>query len=240
MIEKPVISKMRIKVPDDVMGVRGMTEDRRIQIEKAITLIEKHYDLRIGEIFIESLGPRERNTYFMVGPYETEEGLKMGLAINTDIDYTQIDRRIRKQYESGFFASRKLEDCVAHEMAHILTFQGCKAYEEYATLSERINKTFVRGISGYADESGKGVEALAEAFVKYRNGEKIPFRMRQLIKKIHRKVEKAMIRMPNCDICKYYFDEAEINCCEAFPERIPLEVMIKAGPGVECAPGYFF
>ncbi len=183
LIEKPVISKMRIKVPDDVMGVRGMTEDRRIQIEKAITLIEKHYDLRIGEIFIESLGPRERNTYFMVGPYETEEGLKMGLAINTDIDYTQIDRRIRKQYESGFFASRKLEDCVAHEMAHILTFQGCKAYEEYATLSERINKTFVRGISGYADESGKGVEALAEAFVKYRNGEKIPFRMRQLIKK---------------------------------------------------------
>ena len=49
-----------------------------------------------------------------------------------------------------------------------------------------------------------------------------------------------MIRMPNFDICKYYFDEAEINCCEAFPERIPLEVMIKAGPGVECAPGYFF
>ena len=49
-----------------------------------------------------------------------------------------------------------------------------------------------------------------------------------------------MIRTPYCDICKYYFEEAEINCCEAFPEKIPLDTMVKAGPGVECAPGYTF
>ena len=75
------INKMRIKVPDDVMDIKGMTEDSRIKIEKAITLIEKQYDLQMGDIFIESLGVREKNTYFMVGPYKTEMGLKMPLSL---------------------------------------------------------------------------------------------------------------------------------------------------------------
>ena len=49
-----------------------------------------------------------------------------------------------------------------------------------------------------------------------------------------------MIRMPYCDICKHYFAEAETDCCKAFPEKIPLDTMVMAGPGVECAPGYTF
>lgn len=110
-------------------------------------------------------------------------GLKMGLAINTDIDYTSIEDRIQERYGSGFFAARNLEDCIVHEMAHILTFQGCETYEEYKTLHKKISNAFVSGISGYSDKSKDGVEALAEAFVKYRNGEKIPFRMKRLIKK---------------------------------------------------------
>lgn len=176
-------NKMRIKLPDDVMGIKGMTEDSRIQIEKAITLIEKQYNLRIGEIFVESLGPHERNTYFIVGPYKTENGLKMGLVVNNDINYTHIKSRIKKHYDNGFFASKDLKDCIIHEMAHVLTFQGCSTYEEYKALNTELDKDFVPGISGYADRSEKGAEALAEAFVKYRNGEKIPFRMKQLIKK---------------------------------------------------------
>ena len=68
-------------------------------------------------------------------------------------------------------------------MAHILTFQGCKTYEEYKVLHEKISSSFILGVSGYSDKSRDGVETLAEAFVKYRNGEKIPFPMKRLIKK---------------------------------------------------------
>ena len=162
---------------------QGMTEDGRIQIEKAITLIEKQYDLQIGEMYVESLGPGEKNTYFIVGPYQTESGLKMGLVVNSDINYTNIESRIKKHYDDGFFASKDLADCIVHEMAHVLTFQGCNTYEQYKMLDAKLDKNFVSGISTYADQSRKGSEALAEAFVKYRNGEKIPFRMKQLIKK---------------------------------------------------------
>ena len=63
LLSQAVINKMRIKLPDNVMEIKGMTEDERIRIEKAITLIEKQYDLQIGEIFAEPLGFNEKNTY---------------------------------------------------------------------------------------------------------------------------------------------------------------------------------
>lgn len=83
---------------------------------------------------------------------------------------------IKKRYESGFFASKTLEDCMKHEMAHIMTFQGCKTYEEYKELYAEINKAFIPGISGYADRCQDGVEMLAEAFVRIQNGERVPIK----------------------------------------------------------------
>lgn len=50
-----------------------------------------------------------------------------------------------------------------------------------------------------------------------------------------------MLKLPNCDFCQYYLDSSKNKvCCQAFPEGIPLEVMVKAESGVECAPGYTF
>lgn len=50
-----------------------------------------------------------------------------------------------------------------------------------------------------------------------------------------------MLKLPNCDFCQYYLDnDVDKDCCQAFPEGIPLEAMINAEPGVECAPGYTF
>lgn len=51
-----------------------------------------------------------------------------------------------------------------------------------------------------------------------------------------------MLKIPNCEICKHYLEQKKLKkmCCNAFPDGIPLDVIIKAGPGVECALGYFF
>ena len=51
-----------------------------------------------------------------------------------------------------------------------------------------------------------------------------------------------MLKLPNCDFCQqYYLDNNKSKvCCQAFPQGVPLEVMVKAEPGVECAPGYTF
>lgn len=174
-----LLDKNHIKLPDEIMSVKGMTEDDRIRIEKTITMMQKKYDIQIGNVSVESMGKAEKGTYFISGPYMDGKTLKMALVINKDIDYTNIDRTIKKRYESGFFASKTLEDSIKHELAHVMTFQGCSTYEEYKALKSKI--PFVQGVSRYADECGEGTESLAEAYVRMQNGEKVPLRARMLV-----------------------------------------------------------
>ena len=48
---------------------------------------------------------------------------------------------------------------------------------------QKIKGQYVPGISKYADRTKDGRECLAEAFVRYRNGERIPDEARKLIEK---------------------------------------------------------
>mgnify|MGYP001123299535 CR=1 FL=1 len=179
------MDKSQLKLPDEVMNIRGMTEEYRIRIEKTITVMQKKYGIRLGEVSVESfseaLGKEDKNTLFIAGPYLENGKLKMGLAINSDIDYNVIEPLIRKRYKAGYFASKSLEDCVKHEMAHVMTFQGCETWEDYQALRERI--PFISGISGYADRCEDGTESLAETFVRMQNGEKVSLRAKVLANK---------------------------------------------------------
>lgn len=179
------MDKSQLKLPDEVMNIRGMTEEHRIRIEKTITVMQKKYGIRLGEVSVESfskaLGKEDKNTLFIAGPYLENGKLKMGLAINSDIDYNVIEPLIRKRYKAGYFASKSLEDCVKHEMAHVMTFQGCETWEDYQALRERI--PFISGISGYADRCEDGTESLAETFVRMQNGEKVSLRAKVLANK---------------------------------------------------------
>lgn len=49
-----------------------------------------------------------------------------------------------------------------------------------------------------------------------------------------------MLKLPNCDFCKYRVEDGEKECCPAYPDGIPLEAMIKADEGVLCVNGYSF
>ncbi|MBE7727120.1 MAG: minor capsid protein [Enterocloster citroniae] len=180
-----LMDKSRLKLPDEIMNIRGMTEEHRIRIEKTIAVMQKRYDIRLGEVSVESfseaLGREDRKTLFIAGPYLEKGKLKMGLAINRDIDYNEIEPLIQKRYKAGYFASKSLEDCVKHEIAHVMTFRGCETWEDYQALRERI--PFIPGISGYADRCEDGTESLAESFVRMQNGERIPLRAKILVNK---------------------------------------------------------
>lgn len=49
-----------------------------------------------------------------------------------------------------------------------------------------------------------------------------------------------MLRLPNCDFCIHYLEDEEKDCCLAYPDGIPVEAMVRAEEGVECANGYCF
>ena len=47
-----------------------------------------------------------------------------------------------------------------------------------------------------------------------------------------------MLKLPICDFCQNKFGDEDK--CNAYPEGIPLEAMIKAKEGVECRNGFSF
>ena len=97
------------------------------------------------------------------------------MVVNENADFEKIKRRISAKYESGEFAGKSLEDYIAHEMAHCMLYQDCKTDIEYTAKYQQIEYLYssLKGISHYADRQQSGNEALAEAFVRVRNGEKV-------------------------------------------------------------------
>jgi hypothetical protein len=73
-------------------------------------------------------------------------------------------------------AGKSLEDYLAHEMAHCMLYQDCKTDSQFKAKYKEVETLYnsLKGISGYADKTKSGNEALAEAFVRVRNNEKVP------------------------------------------------------------------
>ena len=175
-----VVNTMKISVPRDAYKIKGMTSEAKHEIEAAINNLKKEYDIRLDLIEVAKM---EVGDIFGAAPYLDDRGkLRFALVINEDIDYNVVKKKIQRRYDKGRFAGKSIEDYIAHEMAHIMTYQDCKNEAEFRTRQRIVERQFMQGISQYADKTGKGEESLAEAFVCYRNKEKIPIRAELLIR----------------------------------------------------------
>lgn len=177
-----------IKVPEnEILRLKGMTKDTQTAISKAIEKMQSQYNIDLKEIVITPLGKGFETTPFQYNPKNVGGYLSNQLIINSDYYFEDsledYEARIMKNYNRGVLASKKVEDLIAHEMAHIMTFQECKTYGEFIALEEEVRSSFVRGVTAYADDTWDGAETIAEAFVKLRNGEAVPDKAKQLVEK---------------------------------------------------------
>lgn len=180
-LKEKQLPRMKISIPEDVYGKSKMTKKVKYKIEGAIRKLEKEYIIYLDRIEGEFINSRD---IFLTGGYIDKDGvLRHNLVINYKKDFTKLEKRMLTMYNDGEMAGRCYEDYIAHEMAHIIPFQNCTTEQEYRDLSEVLKSEFIAGISGYADRKKDGRESLAEAFVKYRNGEEIPKAAQELIKK---------------------------------------------------------
>lgn len=170
---------MNLQLPTSVHKIRGMTPQNKKEIEDAIRKLQSEYDIQLDEIETASLG---RGTIFSAVPYADNGIVKFALVLNEDIDYTKVKKNINIRYQKGRFAGQSIEDYIAHEMAHIMTYQDCVTESDYKTKKRIIQRQYIPGISGYADQTQDGAESLAEAFVRFRNGEKIPINAEILVR----------------------------------------------------------
>ncbi len=174
------MSLMKLAFPEDMKKISGMTPEMAKEIENALKKLQEQYEIHLDSI---EIGEMNKGDIFGAGPYLAEDGkVKFGLVINQKVDYNKIVASLGKQYEMGKFAGKSIEDYIAHEMAHIMTYQDCTTEEEFRIKKSIISKLFIEGISGYADVKKDGDESLAEAFVRFRNGEKIPSKAEVLVR----------------------------------------------------------
>lgn len=180
-VGKKILGSMKISIPKEVAEKAGLDKSVEKKINQAIKKLDKEYTIYLDSIEGGKLG---RGDLFVSGAYLDKDGmLKHGLVFNYNIDYNKFESRIKMLYSTGYMAGKSYEDYIAHEMAHIIPFQNCVTKKDYDELTDEIYKSFVKGISKYADKERDGRESLAEAFVRYRNGEKIPDESRKLIEK---------------------------------------------------------
>ena len=173
--------KMRISIPDTVSKEARLSKEIEAKINASIKKLDSEYIIYLDLIESEAL---EKGDIFVTGAYLDDEGiLRHSMVINRRRNFENIEMQMRSRYNKGVMAGRNFEDYIAHEMAHIMPFQNCITAEEYMELNAKIKSQFIKGISKYADKKRDGRESLAEAFVRYRNGEVIPNEARKLIEK---------------------------------------------------------
>lgn len=159
---------MKIQFPDDVYKIKGLTPEIKDEMETALLKLKSEYDIRLNSIFVEKAG---KGDIFIVGYHN---GV-MDMVVNEHVDFSKIVKEIPKKYAKGFMAGKSLEDYIAHEMSHVMLYQDCRSDNEYIAKYQQIESLypFLVGVSGYADEKKSGNEALAESFVRVRNGEAV-------------------------------------------------------------------
>lgn len=168
----------RIELPPETDEIKGMSKETKQAIIDAFDKIKEEYSVRIDNMELESLGNGNEKVPFQYAPENVGGFLKYRLVINKDYDFNgsleAFSARIMRNHNNGFLASKSVEDLIAHEMAHILTFQDCDAYGMFSRVEEEVRESYIRGVSAYADSTYDGAETIAEAFVKYRRREELP------------------------------------------------------------------
>ena len=96
-------------------------------------------------------------------------------------DFSGFDAIIKAGYEYKYFAEKRIEDYIEHEIVHILTGQDIESVEDFNAFFEEVKDLYVPGVSGYSDEAQNGFETLAEAYVKIKNGEDVPEKAKEYV-----------------------------------------------------------
>lgn len=175
-----------VELPPETYTLSGMTQETANAISEAFDKLKEEYDVKINNFAVESLGKEYKNVPFQFVPVNRGV-LSIKLVINKDYYFNDSKEaytaRILRNYNSGALASKSIEDLIAHEFAHIMTFQDCNMFGEFRALEEEVRGKFIKGMSNYADAKFDGAETIAEAFVRYRRGEQLPDNIMELLEK---------------------------------------------------------
>ena len=170
----------KIEFPMEDLETAGIGDDQINEIYLGINEIVAEYDVVLDRVRV--LPDNDKKYRGVPMFYSITEDNARELLINpfhklwSNQNQVLLDIEKRK-YTSG----RNVREMVWHEMAHAITFSGCKTTDECLNLEKILRDKYVPGISRYNDLSKDGSETIAEAFVKMRKKLKVPPEAKKLV-----------------------------------------------------------
>ena len=173
----------KIEFPTKDMESAGINTEQIEEIYIGVNEIADEYEVVLDRVRLLPKDDMEEYEgvplFFSVAEDNTRE-----LLVNPyHVMWHDQDRFLQKVGERQFTSGRNIREMVWHEMAHAITFSGCKTIKECKELEELLKDKYVPGISRYNDLAEDGSETIAEAFVKMRKGLKVPSEARGLVNK---------------------------------------------------------
>lgn len=160
-----------ISLGNRIKGKLNLTETDVSEIKSAISDVARDYNLKLERIEIGDYDDADHKSVpLFYRAWDEDEIFNPKLVINnaSDFWYDQVTRQ--KVLTSGYFAGATVYEFTEHELAHYLTYQGCKTKAEYELLDGSLQGMKVNGVSRYSYAGNDGAEVIAEAFVRHRSG----------------------------------------------------------------------
>lgn len=154
------------------------------EIKSAISGVAESYDLKLERIEIGDYSDESHlNVPLFYRAWGDDGIFAPKLVINNACEFWYNENKRKAVFSSGFFAGSSVREFTEHELAHVLTFQGCRTKEEFERLAAELEPLYTNGVSRYSYLSKDGSETIAEAFVKVRAGRRINKQAQELLEK---------------------------------------------------------
>lgn len=163
----------------------AISEEDMEEIRETIKELGEEYEIKLDEL---ELKDYTEDRYRYVPAFYTETVDRFGryggkLVINSACHFWTDERERKIMLGMGYFAGSSVKDFIIHEIAHVMTFQGCTTLKEAVLLGEELRSMYVKGLSQYNSICKEGSETIAEAFVLARKGERLPVKARKLLER---------------------------------------------------------
>lgn len=176
------IGDMKVSMGNSVKK-SNLSEKDVAEIKDAITDVSKDYNLKLNRIEIKDFTDTQYRKIPLFYRAGENNDFSPKLVINNASDFWYNPGERERVLQSGYFAGTSVKDFTEHELAHVLTFQGCNSMEEYLRLETELKPLYENGVSRYGYFSKDGSETIAEAFVRTRNGGKVSRTVQELLNK---------------------------------------------------------
>lgn len=172
----------RTEVDTKTLQAAGIPKEYAREIQKAVTGFSKEYDMRLKKVEVSSFTDQEHFESPVFYRADEVDGLyQPQIIVNQACGFWHDKEKYDYFVTGNRFAGSSVTEFMEHELAHVLTYQGCGTMKEVLELDSKLKGMYVPKISKYNDICGDGAETIAEAFVRKRSGRRIPWEAEELL-----------------------------------------------------------